>query len=109
MDAASTAAFTLFAAVAAFTPGPNNVMLASSGATFGFIRRCRTSLGSSRILFWCLRGLGLGVLAAFPTAHMLLRIAGVLFFTLPGASARGRPQDCPAAARRVSGTRQPSR
>ena len=36
MDLPTIASFTLFAAVSAFTPGPNNVMLAASGANFGF-------------------------------------------------------------------------
>ncbi len=82
MDAASTAAFALFAAVAAFTPGPNNVMLAASGATFGF-------RGTIPHILGIIVGFGLlvlaggfgfaGLLAAFPAAHTLLRVAGILF------------------------------
>ena len=36
MDLPTILSFTLFAFVSAFTPGPNNMMLASSGANFGF-------------------------------------------------------------------------
>ncbi len=35
MDLPTIASFTLFAVVSAFTPGPNNIMLAASGANFG--------------------------------------------------------------------------
>jgi len=38
MDIASTLGFSLFATIAAFTPGPNNLMLAASGANFGLNR-----------------------------------------------------------------------
>ena len=38
MDIASILGFSLFAAIAAFTPGPNNLMLAASGANFGLNR-----------------------------------------------------------------------
>ena len=34
-------AFVLFAAVMFFTPGPNNIMVMSSGLTFGFRRTLR--------------------------------------------------------------------
>ncbi len=36
-------AFVLFAAVMFFTPGPNNIMLLSSGLTYGFRRSSRAS------------------------------------------------------------------
>ena len=36
MDNSTIISFATFAMVAAFTPGPNNVMLAASGANFGF-------------------------------------------------------------------------
>ena len=36
MDLPTIVSFTLFASVSAFTPGPNNIMLAASGANFGF-------------------------------------------------------------------------
>ena len=102
MDAASTAAFALFAAVAAFTPGPNNVMLASSGATFGFIRTVPHILGiiAGFLLLVLAGGFGLAsLLAAFPNAHMLLRIAGVLFLLYLAwrIGTAGRPQDRPAS------------
>jgi len=36
-------AFVMFAAVMFFTPGPNNIMLLSSGLTYGFRPTLRTS------------------------------------------------------------------
>ena len=38
MDTASLFGFIIFASIAAFTPGPNNLMLAASGANFGLKR-----------------------------------------------------------------------
>ena len=38
MDTASLIGFIIFASIAAFTPGPNNLMLAASGANFGLRR-----------------------------------------------------------------------
>ena len=102
MDAASTAAFALFAAVAAFTPGPNNVMLAASGATFGF-------RGTIPHILGIIVGFGLlvlaggfgfaGLLAAFPAAHTLLRVAGILFLLYLAwrIGTAGRPEDRPAS------------
>ena len=102
MDAASTAAFALFAAVAAFTPGPNNVMLASSGATFGFLGTVPHILGIiAGFFFWCLPG-ALALQAFLPPSRLPIcccaSLACSFFFTLPGASARpGRPEDRPAS------------
>ena len=36
MDVSTLISFATFAIVAAFTPGPNNIMLTASGAKFGF-------------------------------------------------------------------------
>ena len=36
--AVAVCAFVVFAAVMAFTPGPNNIMVLSSGLTYGFRR-----------------------------------------------------------------------
>jgi threonine/homoserine/homoserine lactone efflux protein len=42
-------AFVVFATVMFFTPGPNNVMLLSSGLTYGF-RRTLPHVGGSRLV-----------------------------------------------------------
>jgi threonine/homoserine/homoserine lactone efflux protein len=64
------------------TPGPNNVMLASSGANFGYRRALPQILGINggvavQTFFTCL---GLGqVFTAFPVLHQVLRIVGALY------------------------------
>ncbi|RIQ60028.1 LysE family translocator [Bordetella avium] len=72
----------LFALVSSITPGPNNVMLASSGLTFGFRRTMPHMLGvtigfSVMIL---LVGLGLGSLfGQFPWLYTVLKYGGVAY------------------------------
>lgn len=69
----------IFAFVTSITPGPNNLMLLSSGVNFGFWRTMPHMIGVSggfMILALCV-GLGLGtVLTAFPAFHLLLKILG---------------------------------
>lgn len=72
----------LFALVASITPGPNNVMLASSGLTFGFRRSIPHMMGitigfSVMIL---LVGLGLGALfTRFPWLYTALKYGGAAY------------------------------
>ncbi len=80
----------LFALVSSITPGPNNVMLASSGLTFGFRRTVPHMLGvtigfSVMIL---LVGLGLGALfSQFPWLYTALKYGGAaICSTWPGKS-----------------------
>lgn len=69
--------FIVFASIAAFTPGPNNIMLAASGANFGFTRSVPHILGiaagfTSVVIAG---GLGLGgLLAVFPVLKDVLRL-----------------------------------
>lgn len=69
----------LFAFVSSITPGPNNIMLASSGISFGFVRTIPHMAGSivgfSLLLALCAVGIGSLVLA-LPSAHLFLKIAG---------------------------------
>lgn len=63
-----------------WTPGPNNAMLASSGATYGFARTIPhmmgVAFGFAFMLF--LTGIGIGaVFEAFPVAEQIIRWAGV--------------------------------
>ena len=64
------------------TPGPNNVMLASSGAQFGF-RSALPQLfgqGAGVAVQTYATCLGLGSLfVAYPVLHQLLRVAGALY------------------------------
>lgn len=64
------------------TPGPNNVMLASSGAQYGFRRALPQLFGQGvgvalQTYATCL-GLG-SVFVAHPALHQLLRLAGALY------------------------------
>ena len=82
MDPATFAGFSVFVGVASFTPGPNNVMLASSGATYGFRRSAPhivgITIGFSVVVF--AGGLGFAqLLSAFPSLHAVLKGTGILF------------------------------
>ncbi|MEJ6004655.1 LysE family translocator [Paucibacter sp. AS339] len=64
------------------TPGPNNVMLASSGANFGYRRALPLILGIQvgGALLTFITCLGLGSLfTAFPVLHQVLRVSGALY------------------------------
>ncbi len=64
------------------TPGPNNVMLATSGALFGYRRALPQIFGTNsgvavQTFITCL-GLG-SLFVAFPVLHQILRVAGALY------------------------------
>ena len=79
------------------TPGPNNVMLATTGANFGCRGALPAILGIQAGLFvqTMLMCVGLGsVFVVYPLAHQVLRIAGSLYLVflawkLSGASVGG--------------------
>jgi threonine/homoserine/homoserine lactone efflux protein len=75
-------ALVLFSAVMAFTPGPNNIMLAASGVNFGFAptipHMAGVTIGFAVLLTVCATGLGL-ILATAPSAQLALKIAGALY------------------------------
>lgn len=70
---------TLFAFVSSITPGPNNIMLTSSGVVFGFVRTIPHMLGVTFgfgvMLLLCAAGIG-GLILALPSAHVFLKLAG---------------------------------
>ncbi len=76
------AAFLPFAIAAGFTPGPNNIMLAASGANFGVRRTVPHILGvcgGFPILVLAV-GLGLGLLfERYPEVHAVLKLLGASF------------------------------
>ncbi len=75
-------AFLPFAVVAAFTPGPNNLMLAASGANFGIRRTIPHLLGvvCGFPLLVLAIGLGLGtVFQRHPDVHAVLKFGGAAF------------------------------
>ena len=75
-------AFVVFAAVMFFTPGPNNIMVMSSGLTHGF-RRTLPHIAGVTIGFAFMVGavgLGLGaVFIAFPVLQRILKYAGTAY------------------------------
>jgi threonine/homoserine/homoserine lactone efflux protein len=75
-------AFLVFALVAMFTPGPNNIMLMTSGLNFGFRRALPAMWGvAAGFGFMVLVvGLGLGaVFAAYPVLHTIVSIVGAAY------------------------------
>ena len=95
----------LFALVSSITPGPNNVMLASSGLNFGFRRSVPhllgVNLGFTLMIF--LVGVGLGsVFQQTPALYTVLKYAGAAYLLylawkiansgpLDEGEARGKP------------------
>jgi threonine/homoserine/homoserine lactone efflux protein len=77
-------AFVMFAVVMFFTPGPNNIMLLSSGLTYGF-RRTLPHIAGITIGFAFMIGavgLGLGtVFIAYPVLQTILKYLGVAYLT----------------------------
>jgi threonine/homoserine/homoserine lactone efflux protein len=75
-------AFIIFALVMFFTPGPNNIMLLSSGLTYGF-RRTIPHIAGIAIGFAFMVGavgLGLGtVFLAYPILQSILKYAGAAY------------------------------
>jgi threonine/homoserine/homoserine lactone efflux protein len=75
-------AFIVFATVMFFTPGPNNVMLLSSGLTYGF-RRTLPHIAGITIGFAFMVGavgVGLGtVFVAYPVLQTMLKYLGVAY------------------------------
>lgn len=69
----------MFAFVSSITPGPNNIMLTSSGIWFGFRRSIPHMLGITVgfgvLLAICAAGIGALVMAV-PAAQFALRVAG---------------------------------
>ncbi|RZI41383.1 LysE family translocator [Herbaspirillum sp. HC18] len=69
----------LFAFVSSITPGPNNIMLTSSGILFGFVRSVPHMLGVTFgfgvMLALCAVGIG-GLVLAVPEIHVALKAFG---------------------------------
>lgn len=69
----------VFAFVSSITPGPNNIMLTSSGLIFGFVRSIPHMLGITFgfgvMLALCAVGIG-SLIVAMPALHVVLKIVG---------------------------------
>jgi threonine/homoserine/homoserine lactone efflux protein len=75
-------AFVLFAAVMFFTPGPNNIMVMSSGLTYGFRRTLPHILGVVIGFAFMVGAVGLGfgtVFIAFPVLQTILKYVGAAY------------------------------
>jgi threonine/homoserine/homoserine lactone efflux protein len=76
------AALVVFGAVMAFTPGPNNIMVLSSGLTYGF-RRSLPHIAGIAIgvsLMVASVGLGLGaIFIAYPVLQTILKYVGAAY------------------------------
>ncbi len=75
-------AFIMFAAVMFFTPGPNNIMLLSSGLTYGFRRTIPHLVGIVIGFAFMVGAVGLGlgtIFIAYPVLQTILKYAGAAY------------------------------
>jgi len=73
-------AFVIFATVMFFTPGPNNIMLLSSGLTYGFRRTLPHVAGITIGFAFMIGAVGLGlgtVFITYPVLQTILKYAGI--------------------------------
>ena len=74
--------FIVFAAVMYFTPGPNNVLLLSSGLTYGFRRTLPHIAGITFGMAFMIAAVGLGlgtIFIAYPVLQTILKYAGAAY------------------------------
>jgi threonine/homoserine/homoserine lactone efflux protein len=75
-------ALVIFGAVMAFTPGPNNIMVLSSGLTYGFRRSLPHIAGIAMGVSFMVASMGLGLGAIFvvyPVLQTVLKYAGIAY------------------------------
>jgi threonine/homoserine/homoserine lactone efflux protein len=75
-------AFVIFAVVMFFTPGPNNIMLLSSGLTYGFRPTLPHIAGITLGFAFMVGAVGLGlgaIFIAYPVLQTILKYAGVAY------------------------------
>lgn len=75
-------AMLLFTASAAFTPGPNNLMITASGTNFGFWRSIPHMMGVTLGFPTMLIAMAFGLIQVFeiwPVLHVILRYAGAAY------------------------------
>jgi threonine/homoserine/homoserine lactone efflux protein len=82
-------AFVIFATVMFFTPGPNNIMLLSSGLTYGFRPTVPHILGITFGFAFMVGAVGIGlgtVFIAYPVLQTILKYAGVAYLVYLAAA-----------------------
>jgi threonine/homoserine/homoserine lactone efflux protein len=82
-------AFVVFAVVMFFTPGPNNIMLLSSGLTYGFRRTLPHMAGVVIGFAFMVGAVGLGfetVFMAYPALQTILKYAGAAYLVYLAAA-----------------------
>jgi threonine/homoserine/homoserine lactone efflux protein len=75
-------AFVIFATVMFFTPGPNNIMLLSSGLTYGFRRTLPHVAGITIGFAFMIGTVGLGmgtIFITYPVLQTILKYAGAAY------------------------------
>jgi threonine/homoserine/homoserine lactone efflux protein len=75
-------AFVVFATVMFFTPGPNNIMVLSSGLTYGFRRTVPHIAGISIGFAFMVGAVGFGfetIFLAYPVLQTILKYAGAAY------------------------------
>ena len=75
-------AFVMFATVMFFTPGPNNIMLLSSGLTYGFRPTIPHVVGITFGFAFMVGAVGLGlgtIFIAYPVLQTILKYAGAAY------------------------------
>lgn len=97
----------IFAFVSSITPGPNNIMLTSSGIMFGFTRSIPHMLGITFgfgvLLALCAAGVG-SLVMAVPSIHIILKTLGSAYLLYLAWQLRrmGFSQDTDVNARPMS-------
>ena len=75
-------AFVMFATVMFFTPGPNNIMLLSSGLTYGFRRTLPHVAGITIGFAFMIGAVGLGlgtIFITYPVLQTILKYGGIAY------------------------------
>ena len=75
-------AFVIFATVMFFTPGPNNIMLLSSGLTYGFRRTLPHAAGITIGFAFMVGAVGLGlgtIFITYPVLQTILKYGGIAY------------------------------
>src|SRR5215472_1751891 len=101
MSSSLLLAFIMFAIVMFFTPGPNNIMVLSSGLTYGFRRTLPHIAGITIGFAFMVGAVGLGfgtIFLAYPVLQTILKYAGAAYLIyLAIAIALSRPPKANAA------------